>query len=89
MPASLELPSPTRPDARPRTSRLIGRVVAASLTTGLLAAILLVAFVVPGAAEHVITGSVMLALGLGWALLAVLSQRPTNPKVGHLFRPPT
>lgn len=87
MPASLELPSPTRPDARPRTSRLIGRVVAASLTTGLLAAILLVAFVVPGAAEHVITGSVMLALGLGWALLAVLSQRLTDQSQSWAFVP--
>jgi pimeloyl-ACP methyl ester carboxylesterase len=38
----------------------------------------LVAFVFAGAEEHVITGSVILAFGLGWALLAVLSVRLTD-----------
>jgi pimeloyl-ACP methyl ester carboxylesterase len=41
-------------------------------------AIVLVAFVVSGAEEHVITGSVMVAFGLGWALLALLSVRLTD-----------
>ena len=39
---------------------------------------MLVGFVFAGAEEHVITGSVMLGFGLGWALLAVLSARLTD-----------
>ena len=68
--------SPT--DVQPLRYRFIGRVVAGSLIGGLLTAIMLVAFVVPGAEEHVITGSMMLAIGLGWALLALLSVRLTD-----------
>ncbi len=63
---------------RPPSSRHIGRVVVASIVGGLIAADPIVAFVVPGAAEHVITGSVMLVFGLGWALLATLSRRFTD-----------
>ena len=34
--------------------------------------------VFPGATESVITGSMLLAFGLGWAMLAVLSARLTS-----------
>jgi pimeloyl-ACP methyl ester carboxylesterase len=65
-------------DVRPRNSRSIGWIVALSLLAGLVTAIVFVAFVVPGAEEHVITGSGMVAFGLGWALLALLSMRLTD-----------
>ncbi|CAN7350718.1 alpha/beta fold hydrolase [Arthrobacter sp. LjRoot14] len=66
-------PAETRPDGTP-----VGRVVAASLTAGGVAALLLVLVVVPGAPEHVITGSLLLAFGFGWAMLAVLTSRLTS-----------
>jgi pimeloyl-ACP methyl ester carboxylesterase len=55
----------------------IGRVVAGSLATGLLLAVVFVAGPFAGAQEHVITGTVLLAFALGWAMLAVLSTRRT------------
>ncbi|WP_421733882.1 alpha/beta hydrolase [Cellulomonas sp.] len=56
----------------------IGRVVAGSLISGLLTALLLAAapFVPPQ--EATITGAVLCGLALGWAMLAVLSVRMTN-----------
>lgn len=77
----------TGADPRPRSSRRIGRVVAASLIAGLVAAIVLVGFVFAGAEEPVITGSVMLAFGLGWALLGVLSERLTDQPQRWAFVP--
>ncbi len=56
----------------------IGRVVAGSLATGLLTALFLVAVPFAGATEHVITGTVLLAFALGWAMLALLSTHRTN-----------
>ena len=62
------------------TSRVghIGRVVAGTLVSGLVAAVVLVAGPLAGAKEHVITGSVLLAFALAWAMLALLSERWTN-----------
>jgi pimeloyl-ACP methyl ester carboxylesterase len=51
----------------------IGRIVAGSLIVGLLTAIILVAIPFAGAPENVIGGAVLVAFGLGWALLAILS----------------
>src|SRR5690242_21856539 len=51
----------------------IGLIVAGSFATGLTAALLLVLVVFAGAAEAAVTGSALLAFGLGWAMLAVLS----------------
>ncbi|HST66346.1 MAG TPA: alpha/beta hydrolase [Mycobacteriales bacterium] len=48
------------------------------LGTGLLGAALLTLVVFAGAGEHAITGSVLLAFGFGWAVLAVLSVRWTG-----------
>jgi pimeloyl-ACP methyl ester carboxylesterase len=50
-------------------------IVAGSLLGGLLAAAVLVAVVFAGAAEHAITGAILLGFAVGWALLAVLSPR--------------
>jgi len=51
----------------------IGLIVAGSLLSGLVAAIVLVVGPLGGSQEHVITGAVLLAFGFGWALLALLS----------------
>jgi len=51
----------------------IGRIVAGSLIAGFLTAVLLVAIPFAGATENVISGAVLVAFGLGWALLATLS----------------
>jgi pimeloyl-ACP methyl ester carboxylesterase len=56
----------------------IGRVVAGTLVSGLVAAIVLVAGPFAGAKEHVITGSVLVSFAIAWAALAVLSDRLTN-----------
>jgi pimeloyl-ACP methyl ester carboxylesterase len=56
----------------------IGRVVAGSLISGLVAAIVLVVGPFAGAAEHIITGSVLVAFAAAWAMLAALSERRTN-----------
>jgi pimeloyl-ACP methyl ester carboxylesterase len=73
-PESQNLPS--RPD--PGARRRIGWIVAGSLATGLVAALLLVAapFIRPEESE--VTGAVLCGFGLGWAMLAVLSVRLTD-----------
>jgi hypothetical protein len=65
--------------ASPRRGRgRIGWIVAGSLATGILAALLLVAapFIPP--TESAVTGAVLCGLALGWAMLAVLSVRFTD-----------
>jgi pimeloyl-ACP methyl ester carboxylesterase len=56
----------------------IGWIIAGSLATGLVGALVLTLVVFAGAGEHVITGSGLLAFGFGWAMLAVLSTRLTG-----------
>lgn len=56
----------------------IGRVVAGSLATGLLAALLLVAAPFIPAEESEVIGAVLCGVGLGWAMLAVLSVQFTD-----------
>ena len=67
---------PYRPD--PGTRGHIGWIVAGSLATGPVAALLLVAapFIPP--TEAGVTGAVLGGLALGWAMLAVLSVRFTD-----------
>src|SRR6476619_6401991 len=60
---------------QPTTNGRIGVIVAASLATGLVVALLLVAAPFIDAKENVLTGVVLLAFALGWALLAALSIR--------------
>ena len=66
--------SPSAPQPRGH----IGWVVAGSLTTGLLAALLLVAAPFVPAEEAAITGAVLCGFAVGWAMLAVLSVRFTD-----------
>jgi pimeloyl-ACP methyl ester carboxylesterase len=73
-PISDGLSKPTAPAARVR----IGWVVAASLVTGLVAALLLVAVPFVPAKESAVTGAMLLGFALGWAMLAVLSVRFTD-----------
>src|SRR5215207_3860065 len=67
----LQLPGAPEPTLR----GYLGLIVASSLATGLVAALALVAAPFIPAKENVLTGVVLLAFALGWALLAVLSTR--------------
>src|SRR5512132_2666503 len=67
---------PSHPDPGPR--RNIGWIVAGSLATGLVAALLLAAAPFIPAEESAVTGAVLCGFALGWAMLAVLSVRFTD-----------
>ena len=67
---------PSHPDPGPRGH--IGWIVAGSLATGLLAAVLLAAAPFIPAEEPAVTGAVLCGFALGWAMLAVLSVRFTD-----------
>ena len=54
------------------------RIIAGSLAAGMAAALVLSLAVFPGGTEGVITGSVLLGFGFGWALIAVLTARYTT-----------
>src|SRR3954470_14082742 len=54
-----------------------GGAIVASVVAGAVAALLLV-LVVPGATEATTTGLVLLAFGVGWALMAFLTVRRTR-----------
>jgi hypothetical protein len=64
---------PSQPGPRPRGK--IGRIVAGSLATGLLAAVLLAFAPFIPAEEPAVTGAVLCGFAIGWAMLAVLSVR--------------
>src|SRR4029450_6540297 len=67
---------PSHPD--PRARGKIGWIVAGSLATGLVAAVLLAGAPFIPAEEPAITGAVLCGFALGWAMLAVLSVRFTD-----------
>ncbi|HYO84921.1 MAG TPA: alpha/beta hydrolase [Dermatophilaceae bacterium] len=67
---------PSGPDPVPRGH--IGRIVAGSLATGLIAALLFAAAPVISPEEDDVTGAVLCGFALGWAMLAVLSVRFTD-----------
>jgi pimeloyl-ACP methyl ester carboxylesterase len=66
----------SHPDPGPRGR--IGWIVAASLATGLVAAVLLASAPFIPAEEPAVTGAVLCGFALGWAMLAVLSVRFTD-----------
>ena len=77
LPATSDARPPNDP-FRPGKSRATGKghigwIVAGSLLSGMVAAIVLVVGPLGGSQEHVITGAVLLAFAFGWALLALLS----------------
>ena len=65
--------------AQPTAKSRIGSIVALSMAAGLIVAVVLVAMPFIPARENVLTGVVLLAFALGWALLAVLSTRFKQP----------
>jgi pimeloyl-ACP methyl ester carboxylesterase len=67
---------PSRPDPGRRGS--LGWIVAGSLATGLVAAVVLAAAPFIPAEERAVTGAVLCGFALGWAMLAVLSVRFTD-----------
>src|SRR6266576_594548 len=64
--------------ARPTRKGRVGLVVAGSIFTGFVAALVLVIGPFGGAQEHVIMGTALLGWAFGWALLAALSIRWTD-----------
>jgi pimeloyl-ACP methyl ester carboxylesterase len=64
-----------RPGSRRRS---VVVVIAGSLGAGAAAALILALVVFAGASENTITGSILLAFGLGWAMIAALSVRLTD-----------
>jgi len=69
--------STNTPSAIPVSRGRLGWIVAASLATGLIAALLLVAAPFVPAQEDGLTGAVLLGFAAGWAMLVVLSARFT------------
>ena len=71
---------PTGTTEVPRRRRVSGstRVVGTALFVGLATALVLSLVVFPGATEGVITGSMLVGFGIGWALMATLSTRLTD-----------
>ena len=67
---------PSHPDPGPRGH--IGWIVAGSLATGLVAAVLLAAAPFVPAEERAVTGAILCGFALGWAMLAVFSVRFTD-----------
>jgi len=73
--------------AKPRNARSLLLVVAGSLAAGLVLAIAFVIGPAAGATESVVTGSILLAFGIGWLLLATLSVRMTDEAQRWAFVP--
>src|SRR5690349_17524448 len=73
-----QTPAPDDPASSPSRHISIAWVVAGSLATGLLAALILPFVPFIRADESAITGAVLCGFALGWAMLAVLSVRFTD-----------
>ncbi len=69
---------PPDDDSIPTRRGRIGRIVAGSLATGIVAALLLVVAPLMPVQENDITGAVLWGFALGWAMLALLSGRFTD-----------
>ena len=83
-------PTTIQPDvAAPATPSTgpVARVIAGSLAAGAATALVLTLVVFPGATESVITGSVLLAFGLGWAMIAAPLQPLHEPAAALGHRP--
>jgi pimeloyl-ACP methyl ester carboxylesterase len=73
-------PTEDRTEVAPATPPTgpMARIVAGSLAAGAMTAPVLTLVVFAGATESVITGSTLVGFGLGWALIAILTERHTN-----------
>ena len=65
-------------DDPPQRRRTAAWSIFVSLVVGALAAVILTLVVFPGGSEGTITGAILLAFGLGWALMAYLTVRRTS-----------
>ena len=65
----------------------LGLIVLGAIASGLLLGLLLVLVVVPDAPEHEILGAALLALGMGFILLAIGSSRFTDQPQAWALRP--
>jgi pimeloyl-ACP methyl ester carboxylesterase len=65
----------------------VGRIIAGSLGAGVGAALVLSLVVFAGGTESVITGSMLIGFGFGWALIAALTSRHTNRPQRWAFVP--
>src|SRR5215218_6706409 len=72
------IPASEHPTSPPPARGHIGWIVAGSLATGLVAALLLAAVPFIPAEESALTGAILCGFALGWAMLAVLSVRLTD-----------
>ncbi len=68
----------TPPEPTATRSGPIVRIVAASMTLGLVAALTLTLVVLPGAREHIVAAALLLCFATGWAALAWMSARWTD-----------
>jgi pimeloyl-ACP methyl ester carboxylesterase len=90
MTSSLQLTSAPLAPASTRTQRgPLARIVGGALAIGVIGAALVVVVLLPGAAEHVTTGGVLLAFAAGWATLAVLTTRLTTMPQRWAYIPAT
>ncbi|UQU67602.1 alpha/beta hydrolase [Couchioplanes caeruleus] len=64
--------------AHPASHRYLGRIIAGSLTTGIVTALLLATAPFVPADEDGVTGAVLIGFAVGWAMLAALSTRYTS-----------
>src|ERR1043166_4205607 len=65
----------------------LGLIVLGAIASGVLLGLLLVLVVVPDAPEHEIVGAALLALGMGFVLLAIGSSRFTDQPQAWALRP--
>ncbi|HSK34129.1 MAG TPA: hypothetical protein VK903_11635, partial [Propionicimonas sp.] len=65
---------------RPSPSRPLGRVMAASLSTGAATAAVMAFGVLPGAPEATVVGAALISFALGWAMFAWLTIRTAHPQ---------
>jgi pimeloyl-ACP methyl ester carboxylesterase len=72
----------SRPGSEPASPGRLGWIVALSLATGFVAALLLVAAPFVPVHESAITGAVLCGFALGWAMLFLLSRRFTDQPQG-------
>lgn len=79
-PAVAAVTSDADEDAGARHRPRIGRIVVASMATGLLAAVGLAAAPFVPADEEGVTGAALVGFALGWALLAARSIRSSEPQ---------
>jgi pimeloyl-ACP methyl ester carboxylesterase len=73
----------------PAPSGPVARIIAGSLAAGAAAALVLTLVVFAGGTESVITGSLLVGFGGGWALIAVLTGRYTTRPQRWAFVPAT